>query len=454
MKLGIVILAAGKGTRMRSSVPKVLHKLAELPLLGHVIRAAEKLNPEVLSVVYGHGGDLVQQAMQQHEVVWVEQTEQLGTGHAVQQVMSSMQDVDRVMVLYGDVPLIQSDTLQALMDACLQTDLSLLTVVLDSPTGYGRIVRNSEGQVQLIVEQKDASSEQLLLNEVNTGILIADQKKLSQWLSGLENNNAQQEFYLTDVVAMAVAEGVLVNAVQPETEQEVMGVNDRMQLAVLERYYQRQLATDCMTSGITLRDPARFDLRGELTHGTDIVIDVNVLLEGKLSIGSDCQIGANTVIRNSRIGEGVTILENCVIDQAVVGDDCVIGPFSRLRPEAELAKDCRVGNFVEIKKSQVGQGTKISHLSYIGDAIIGEQVNIGAGTITCNYDGVNKFQTVIGDRAFIGSDTQLVAPVEIGDDATIGAGSTITKDTPSDELTLSRAKQMTLKGWSRPVKKH
>lgn len=452
MKLGVVILAAGQGTRMRSSLPKVLHTIAGKPLVAHVIETAQGLGANKVAVVFGHGGELVQQKITDGSLIWAEQAEQLGTGHAVEQAMFAMADMDRVLVLYGDVPLTSTETLNNLIKRSAETSLSLLTVTLENPSGYGRIVREA-GQVTRIVEQKDASPSELEICEINTGILIADREKLAGWLTRLESNNAQGEYYLTDIVAMAVAEGIDVATAHPSAPYEVEGINDRLQLATLERQHQKNQADQLMCQGVTLRDPARFDLRGQLTAGQDIELDINVLIEGEVSLGDRVRVGANTVIRNSQIAAGVWIKENCVIEDAVVGRDSIIGPFARLRPATVLAERVHVGNFVEIKKSDVAEGSKINHLSYIGDATIGRTVNVGAGTITCNYDGVNKFRTVIGDNAFIGSDTQLVAPVTVGAGATIGAGSTITRDTPEETLTLSRAKQISMQGWKRPEKK-
>jgi bifunctional UDP-N-acetylglucosamine pyrophosphorylase/glucosamine-1-phosphate N-acetyltransferase len=453
MKLGVVILAAGQGTRMRSSLPKVLHKLAGRPLLQHVISTAGALEPEQIVVVYGHGGEQVPAAFSADGLTWVEQAEQLGTGHAVEQALPALKDADRVLVLYGDVPLTEVSTLSALIDAAADTDLALLTVELENPTGYGRIVRAQNGSIQRIVEQKDAAPEELAIREINTGILVADRTRLEQWIERLENDNAQGEFYLTDIVEAAVKEGIEVRSAQPADFDEVKGVNDRMQLAELERHYQRRQAQQLMRQGVTLRDPARFDLRGTLSVGQDVEIDINVLLEGDISLGDGVRIGANTVIRNSSIAADTQINENCVIEQATIGQKCLIGPFTRMRPNAVLAESVRIGNFVEVKKSNIGEGSKINHLSYVGDTSVGKAVNIGAGTITCNYDGANKHQTIIGDNAFIGSDTQLVAPVEVGAGATIGAGSTITQNAPPETLSLSRSKQVSLKGWRRPVKK-
>ncbi|WP_241085642.1 bifunctional UDP-N-acetylglucosamine diphosphorylase/glucosamine-1-phosphate N-acetyltransferase GlmU [Candidatus Vondammii sp. HM_W22] len=453
MKLGVVILAAGQGTRMKSALPKVLHPLAGRPLVAHVIATARELGAAKIAVVYGHGGEQVPIEVAESELAWVEQSEQLGTGHAVGQAMQEMQEMDRVLVLYGDVPLTSSETLDKLINTANKMDLVLLTVNLTNPSGYGRIVRKADGRVSRIVEQKDASAEELALNEVNTGILVADRIRLDGWIERLDSDNAQGEFYLTDIVAIAVADGIEVQAAQPSNESEVMGVNDRVELASLERYYQQMQAERLMRSGVTLLDPARFDLRGSLNAGQDVVIDINVLIEGTVELGDNVRVDANTVIRNSRIAEGVWIKENCVIEDAVIGKESIIGPFSRLRPETELAERVHVGNFVEIKKSIVDVGSKINHLTYIGDCTIGRTVNVGAGTITCNYDGANKFRTVIGDGAFIGSATQLVAPVEVKSGATIGAGSTITRDAPPDTLTLSRAKQMSFRSWTRPTKK-
>jgi bifunctional UDP-N-acetylglucosamine pyrophosphorylase/glucosamine-1-phosphate N-acetyltransferase len=453
MKLGVVILAAGQGTRMRSSLPKVLHCLAGRPLLRHVVDTAAALNPERTVVVFGHGGDQVREAMSGCDLAWVEQAEQLGTGHAVAQALPELDDVDQILVLYGDVPLIKEDTLAALIEAGSRSELALLTAEFEDPSGYGRIVRDAHGRVEAIVEQKDADPEQLKITEINTGFLVASRDKLESWLGNLNNDNAQGEYYLTDIVSMAVEESVDVHAVYPNDKSEVMGVNDRVQLAALERHYQAEQATELMRRGVTLRDPSRFDVRGDLTVGQDVEIDSNVLIEGEVNLGSNVSIGVNSVIRNSRIADAVQILENCVIENADIGPGCRIGPFARIRPDTRLAGSNHIGNFVEIKKSDIGEGSKVNHLSYIGDSSIGKSVNIGAGTITCNYDGANKHRTIIGDNAFIGSDSQLVAPVEIGAGATIGAGSTITTDAPADTLTVSRTKQVSLKGWRRPQKK-
>ncbi|PKM12815.1 MAG: UDP-N-acetylglucosamine diphosphorylase/glucosamine-1-phosphate N-acetyltransferase [Gammaproteobacteria bacterium HGW-Gammaproteobacteria-10] len=453
MKLTTIILAAGKGTRMRSDKPKILHCIAGKSLLEHVHSMSSGLGNNDIKIVYGHGGEQVRTNLKHLDAQWIEQTQQLGTGHAVQQVSEFLADDTTVLILYGDVPLLKLKTVQALVENAVDA-LALLTVTLEEPSGYGRIVRDEHQQVSKIVEQKDATAEQLLIKEVNTGIMAVNGGLLKNWLARLENNNAQKEFYLTDVIAMAVNEGVKVITSQPDNEDEVLGVNDRMQLAHLERVFQAGQARHFMVRGVTLMDPARFDVRGEIEHlGYDIDIDVNVILEGNINIGNHVSIGANTVIRNSVIADHVTILPNSIIEEAEIGQGCRVGPFARLRPEAKLAENVHVGNFVEIKKSTVAEGSKVNHLSYIGDSIIGSRVNIGAGTITCNYDGVNKFQTIIEDDVFIGSNSQLVAPVTIGKNATIGAGSTITQNTPQDQLTLARARQISIATWQRPVKK-
>ncbi|MGD2081673.1 MAG: bifunctional UDP-N-acetylglucosamine diphosphorylase/glucosamine-1-phosphate N-acetyltransferase GlmU [Chromatiales bacterium] len=450
--LGIVVLAAGQGTRMCSTLPKVLHPLAGRPLLTHVLETARALRPQRLVVVYGYGGERVPQAVPEPDVHWVLQAEQLGTGHAVAQALAALEGLDRVLVLYGDVPLVTGDTLDTLVRAADHAHLALLTVRRDDPAGYGRIVRDAGGRVARIVEERDASAGEREIREINTGMMVVDKGRLAGWLQRIGSGNAQGEYYLTDLVALAVEDGVEVRTVHPMDAAEVEGVNDRSQLARLERAYQAARAEELMRQGVALLDPARFDLRGRLSAGQDVTIDVNVVLEGDVDLADGVFVGANTVIRNSRIGPGVRVLENCVIEDCVIGADCRIGPFARLRPETSLAEGAHVGNFVEIKKSSVGRGTKINHLSYVGDAVVGASTNIGAGTITCNYDGANKHQTVIGENAFIGSDTQLVAPVRVGAGATIGAGSTITRDAPPGKLTLSRSRQTTLDGWTRPRK--
>ncbi len=454
MGIKTVILAAGQGTRMRSSKPKVLHKVAERALLHHVYDTSTELENNSIVIIYGHGGELVKNELQALNAEWVEQKEQLGTGHAVQQAENFINDEDKVLILYGDVPLLKKTTIDKLLENVSQKSIGLLTVNLDDPTGYGRIVRDNDGKVLKIVEEKDTNQEEKLIIEGNTGIIATPGNLLKQWLSKLENGNAQKEFYLTDIIEMAVKDGVEVKTNQPDTQDEVLGVNDRTQLAHLERVYQLEQAETLMVHGVALRDPARIDVRGKFSQlGKDIEIDVNVIFEGINKIGNNVKIGANCILKDAQIGDGVEILANCIIDNAIVGEQSRIGPFARLRPLAELASEVHIGNFVEIKKATVAKGSKINHLSYIGDAEIGSKVNIGAGTITCNYDGVNKFKTVIEDGAFIGSDSQLIAPVTIGKGATIGAGSTITKDSPENQLTLSRTKQISVDGWKRPVKK-
>lgn len=454
MQITTIILAAGKGTRMRSELPKVMHKIAGKSLLEHVYQTSKQIPGNAIKVVIGHGADFIREKLSYLDVCWVEQLEQLGTGHAVQQAAGQIGDDDIVLVVYGDVPLLKFSTLQNLLGLSSQESLALLTVNLDNPTGYGRIIRDGNGRVQKIVEQKDATPLELAITEVNTGIMAVNGQKLKKWLAQLGNNNAQGEYYLTDVVAMAAIDGVLVSTCQPQTGNEVLGVNNRLQLSGLERLFQQGQAEMLMEQGVTLRDPLRFDLRGTITQlGQDIEIDVNVILEGEIKLGNNVSIGANTQIKNAVIGDNVEIFANCVIEDAVVGANSRIGPFARLRPGTVLAKEAHIGNFVELKNAIVAENSKINHLSYIGDANVGSHVNIGAGTITCNYDGVNKSRTVIGDGAFIGSNSQLVAPVTVGANATIGAGSTITKDCPDNQLTLARSKQVTLSGWQRPVKK-
>jgi bifunctional UDP-N-acetylglucosamine pyrophosphorylase/glucosamine-1-phosphate N-acetyltransferase len=453
MGLKVIILAAGEGTRMRSALPKVLHPLGGFTLLERVITTAFALHPARVHVVYGHGGEQVRTRLDQLDVDWIEQTERLGTGHAVQQVVPAIDSEDDVLVLYGDVPLIEAQTLRRLLAALAAGDLALITAQLTDPAGYGRIIRDGAGRIQRIVEEKDANDAERAVREINTGFLAARGAALRRWLSELDNDNAQGEYYLTDVIARAVADGVTVQAVAPRVNEEILGVNNRLQLAQLERWLQRRQADEWMLRGVTLRDPDRFDLRGELSVGRDVVIDVGVVLSGRVVLGDDVVIGPYSVIRDAHIGTGTRIESHCVIEDAEIGPDCRVGPYARVRPETRLARGVHIGNFVEIKKSTIGDGSKVNHLSYIGDTTIGRDVNVGAGTITCNYDGVNKHRTEIGDGAFIGSDTQLVAPVRIGACATIGAGSTVTRDAPPGELTLSRVKQETRKGWKRPVKK-
>jgi bifunctional UDP-N-acetylglucosamine pyrophosphorylase/glucosamine-1-phosphate N-acetyltransferase len=448
--LNIVILAAGKGTRMYSEKPKVLHALAGRPLVQHVLDCATALQPQQVCVVYGHGGEAVPQAMQQYPAKFVIQEPQLGTGHAVQQAMPHLADAGQTLVLYGDVPLIQHSTLHQMQQAA--GGLVLLTVDLDNPAGYGRIVRNEQGDVLSIVEEKDASPEQREIREVNTGILLAPTGKLREWLANLRNDNAQGEYYLTDIVGMAVRQGTAVHTVQPAHEWEIHGINSKAQLAVLERAWQQVEAGRLLAHGVTLADPARIDVRGKLSCGRDVEIDVGCIFEGEVRLGDNVQVGAYSIVKNATIADGTRIAPYSLIDSSEVGANCHIGPYARLRPGTKLHDEVHIGNFVEVKNSEIARASKANHLSYIGDSTIGSRVNIGAGTITCNYDGANKYRTIIEDDVFIGSNTQLVAPVRVGKGATIGAGSTITKDTPEGELTLSRSKQTTVAGWKRPQK--
>ncbi len=453
MKLSVIILAAGAGTRMRSSLPKVLHKIAGTPMVEHAYNRSKELDAEAIHIVYGHGGEMLLEQCKHFEALWTEQKEQLGTAHAVQQASPKIDDDHICLILYGDVPLLKTATLQKLVSSVSNDDIALLTVTLDDPTGYGRIVRDN-GEVRAIIEHKDAATEQLAIKEVNTGILALRSGYLNACLSRVDNNNAQGEYYLTDIIAMAVADGNKIVTTQPENVFEVEGVNDRKQLAKLERIHQRQLAEMIMAEGVTLADPSRIDIRGELNIGNDSTIDINCIFEGEVNIGTNVTIGAGCIIKNSTIVCDSIIKPYSIIEDATVGKSVEVGPFARLRPGAELKQNSRVGNFVEIKKTVLGENSKASHLTYLGDSEIGKDVNIGAGTITCNYDGVNKFTTIIEDGAFIGSDTQLVAPVRVGKGATIGAGSTITGDAEEGELTLSRVKQKTIRGWQRPVKKN
>ncbi len=446
-----VILAAGKGTRMNSSKPKVLQPLADQPLLGHVLARANEV-ADTLHVVYGFGGEQVQAAFEDPSIRWVHQAEQLGTGHALIQAMPEIEDDAMVLVLYADVPLIKQETLSLLIEKSQQSGIGLLSVVVDDPTGYGRIVRNEQQAISAIVEHKDASDDELNISEINTGMMALNAALAKQYLAQLDTNNAQGELYLTDVIALAVADGQQVASVIADNEDEVAGVNDKQQLAALERIYQQNLANQLMQGGLLLRDPSRFDCRGELTYGQDCEIDVNVLIEGQVSLGNNVTIAPNCSIKNAKIGSNVSILPNSVIEDAVIEDRVSIGPFARIRPQAEIKTGAKIGNFVEVKKSVIGPGSKVSHLSYVGDTTMGQDVNIGAGVITCNYDGVNKHQTIIEDGAFVGSDSQLVAPVTIEKNATIGAGSTITKRAPEEQLSLSRSKQLVMKNWQRPKK--
>ena len=451
--LSIVILAAGLGKRMRSDLPKVLHPLAGKPLLAHVLATARSLEPERLCVVYGHGGEAVPKALGAPEVKWVKQEPQLGTGHAVLQALPHLDREGLTLILYGDVPLTSPETLRALLSLAGPRSLGLLTVELDDPRGYGRIVRSKSGAVRSIVEEKDATAAQRRIREVNTGIMALPSRHLHEWLHRLENRNAQGEYYLTDIAAMAVKAKLKVQTAQPAHAWETLGVNSKAQLAELERVVQQERARALLEAGVTLADPARLDLRGELTAGRDVAIDVGCVFEGQVRLGDGVRVGAYCVIRNASFGAGTEVLPFSHIEDCEAGRNCRIGPYARIRPGTRLAQDVHVGNFVEVKNSQIGERSKANHLSYVGDATVGREVNIGAGTITCNYDGANKHRTVIEDDAFIGSDTALVAPVTVGRGATIGAGSTISKDAPAGQLTVSRARQVSLPAWKRPVKK-
>jgi len=437
---------------MRSSLPKVLQPMAGKPLLAHVLSSADELKGDDVCVVYGHGGETVQSAISRPDVRWVLQPEQLGTGHAVQQAMPGTPDDNRVLILAGDVPLLTARTLTRLLADTPSTDMAVLTVDMDDPSGYGRIVREA-GQVNRIVEQKDASPEQQVISEINTGVILCPGDRLKGWLSNLSNDNSQGEYYLTDVIAMAVADNVEVHGIKADSIAEVMGINDKKQLAEAERALQARLVDELMKEGVGFADPARVDIRGTLKCGKDVFIDINAVFEGEVELGDNVHIESNNLIRDSKIGAATVIHSNCHIESSTTGSDCEIGPFARMRPGAQLANKVKIGNFVEIKKSSVADGSKVNHLTYIGDTEIGSGVNVGAGTITCNYDGANKHKTTIGDGAFIGSGVQLVAPVEVGSGATIGAGSTITKPVPKDSLTLERGKQMSVEGWRKPVKK-
>lgn len=448
----IAILAAGQGKRMNSALPKVLHPIAGRPLLAHVLDAARTLAPRKLCVVYGHGGEQVRAALAAPDIVWVEQTQQLGTGHAVQQAMPVFDDNGSVLVLFGDVPLIRPATLQSLVAAAASNHLALLTVNLSNPKGYGRIVRNAQGHVTRIVEDKDASTAERDIREVNTGILCAPAAKMRAWLGRLSNNNAQGEYYLPDVIAMAVADGVEVIAQQPEQEWETLGVNTKAQLAELERVFQRNQADALLNAGVTILDPARIDIRGELICGRDVEIDIGCIFEGRVELGDGVKLGAYTVLRNVKVGASTRIAPFCHFEDSEIGPAGILGPFARLRPGTVLGEDVHIGNFVEVKNSQIAAHSKANHLTYVGDATVGSRVNIGAGAITCNYDGANKHRTIIEDDAFIGSDTQLVAPVRVGKGATIGAGTTLTRDAPDNALTVSRTRQTSLGGWTRPEK--
>ncbi|MDH2997940.1 bifunctional N-acetylglucosamine-1-phosphate uridyltransferase/glucosamine-1-phosphate acetyltransferase [Pasteurellaceae bacterium LFhippo2] len=451
-QLSVVILAAGKGTRMYSDLPKVLHPIAGKPMVKHVIDTAKQLSAQQIHLIYGHGGDLLQQRLSAEPVNWVLQAEQLGTGHAMQQAAPFFADDENILMLYGDAPLITQATLEKLIAAKPENGIGLLTVVLDNPTGYGRIIREN-GSVVGIVEQKDANPEQLKIQEVNTGVMVASGASFKKWLGQLDNNNAQGEYYITDVIAMANRDGFRVEAVQASDLMEVEGANNRLQLAALERYYQKTQAEKLLLAGVTIIDPTRFDVRGTVEHGKDVEIDVNVILEGEVKLGNRVKIGAGSVLKNCEIGDDVEIKPYSVIEDTTIGKSAKIGPFSRLRPGTKLADETHVGNFVEIKAATVGKGSKVNHLTYVGDAEIGHTCNIGAGVITCNYDGANKFKTIIGDNVFVGSDCQLVAPVTVASGSTVGAGTTLTKDVAENELVITRVPQRHIQGWQRPVKK-
>lgn len=450
----VVILAAGKGTRMRSDLPKVLQPVAGRAMLAHVVATARALDAHRICVVYGHGGELVRERFASDDIAWARQEPQLGTGHAVEQALPHLTDDDVAMVLYGDVPLITESTLRRLNEAAAGGRLAVLTVMLDDPTGYGRILRDESGRILRIVEHKDASEAERAVREVNTGILVAPVARLRDWLGRVGNDNVQGEYYLTDIIGLAVADGVEVSAVQPGAVWETLGVNSKRQLAELERIHQRNIAERLMGEGVTLIDPARLDVRGELACGKDVEIDVNCVFEGRVRLGDGVRVGANCVVRDAMIGAGTRIAAFSQIEGTVMGETCVIGPYARTRPGTRLGDDVHLGNFVEVKNSHIDNHSKANHLAYVGDADIGQRVNVGAGTITCNYDGANKYRTVIEDDVFIGSDTQLVAPVRVGRGATLAAGTTLTKDAPEAQLTVSRAKQISIPGWKRPVKKN
>ncbi len=456
MSLSVVILAAGKGTRMRSALPKVLHVVADKPMVSHVIDSARQVGAKNIYVVYGFGGEVLKATLTNDssidDLTFIEQKEQLGTGHAVDQASPFLNDDEDILVLYGDVPLTKVSTLDSLIQAKPVDGMALLTVHLANPTGYGRIVREGK-QVVGIVEQKDANPEQLTINEANTGILLANGGDLKRWLSGLSNENAQGEYYLTDIIATAYGEGKAIATAHPETEIEVEGANNRVQLASLERAYQARLAEELMIEGASLRDPARIDIRGSLSIGEEVSIDINCIFEGDVILGSSVKVGANCILKNCKVGNNVEIKPNTIIEDALIEDECSVGPFARIRPGTTMKKDSHVGNFVEMKKTTLGEGSKAGHLSYLGDTTVGNKVNIGAGTITCNYDGVNKAQTIIKDNAFIGSNSSLVAPVTIGATATVGAGSVIAKEVAEHDLAVARGKQRNIKNWQRPIKK-
>jgi bifunctional UDP-N-acetylglucosamine pyrophosphorylase/glucosamine-1-phosphate N-acetyltransferase len=450
--LHVVVLAAGRGTRMRSALPKVMQALAGRPMLAHVLDLAAQLEPAAVHVVYGHGGELLREHFAHAPVQWALQAEQLGTGHALLQAMPGIADADRVLVLYGDVPLLRPQSLRALLGRARARELAILTAAPADPTGYGRVVRDARGGLRRIVEERDASARERAIREVHSGVMLSPAAPLRQWLRALQPRNAQNEFYLTDVFALARRDGVRVLPVKAEDSVEVLGVNDKVQLAAAESEYRRRRAHELMGQGATLIDPARIDVRGEVTVGRDVLLDVNVVLDGPVHLADGVRVGPNCVLVNASVGAGTVLHANCVVHDARIGAGCQIGPFTRLRPQARLADGVHLGNFVEIKNCLIGDGSKVNHLSYVGDTDIGSRVNVGAGTITCNYDGANKWRTQIGSGAFIGSGSMLVAPVKIGDGATIGAGSTITSDAPAGKLTLARSRQVTIEQWERPGK--
>ena len=452
MELSVIILAAGQGTRMKSSLPKVMHKLAAKPLVQHVVDTASCLSPVATHLIYGHGGEKVKSGVSGENLEWVLQAEQLGTGHAVQQVLPGLSKEGVSLILYGDVPAVREETLQSLVDLATESELALLTVCLDDPTGYGRIVRDETDDVVAIVEHKDASEFIRQIHEINTGIMAVRSKRLHEWLPKLSNENVQGEYYLTDIVEMAVNEGFSVQALIADDQMEVEGINDRLQLAKMESYIQHRIAMDYFLGGVTLIDPNRLDIRGDVAIGEDTIVDVNVIMEGKVTIGKNCRIGAQVILKDCDIGDDVVIKDQTIIEGAVIGNECSVGPFARIRPGAKFERDVHVGNFVEVKNAHLKEGVKSGHLTYLGDATIGERTNVGAGTITCNYDGANKHHTDIGADVFVGSDTQLVAPVKVGDGVTIGAGTTITQDVNENALVISRVKQREISNGKRPQK--
>ncbi|CAM4460091.1 MAG: Bifunctional protein GlmU [Legionellaceae bacterium] len=453
MPLHIIILAAGKGTRMQSSLPKVLHRIAGKPMLQHIIETGKQLNPEKIHIVVGHEKEQIATQINDLHSHFIPQEQQAGTAHAVATALPFIPENNQVLILFGDVPLISKETLEKLIQYTPTNGLGIVTAKVKQPFGLGRIIRNHKQQITKIVEHKDASFEELEITEINTGILYTTFENLYRWLPKISNDNQQQEYYLPDIIPFAIMDGCPIISIEASSEEEIQGVNERHQLIALERYFQQQQAHQLLIQGISILDPNRFDLRGTLQASADVTIDVNVVLEGNISIGEKSYIGPNCFLKNVHIGKGVTIHPNSVIEGAHIGDHCRIGPFARIRPETKLAEYVHIGNFVEVKNTEIAKGSKANHLSYLGDAKIGKSVNIGAGTITCNYDGANKHQTIINDNAFIGSGTELIAPVTIGQGATIGAGSTITKDVPTDTLTISRVKQTSITGWKRPTKK-